>query len=250
MSATAVPFDMNGDILTGPSHAATAASDPRWKGLYGAAGFGAALSAVLIPMQVAVFLLWPPPLEGSTADWFTYMRANPVVGLLNFDILLLLEEVLLIPIMLALYLLLHRRSESTMLVGTALWFAGTILMIVANTAFEMLALSSAWSAATMEGPRAAAVAAGDAMVASWIGHGTAYTMGIVVSSAAGVLVGVSMLREAVFGRAAAWAYLAGIVLGIGILVPPAGTGLALVSMGFIVAWYILVARTLVQLGRR
>lgn len=124
------------------------ASDPRWRLLYGLAGVGALLSAVFIPIQVAVFIVWPPPLDGTAADWFELFRDNRLVGLLDLDLLLIADSVFLVPIFLALYVLLRRDAESLMAVATALGFLGIVFFVASNPAFEMLSLSQRYAEAT------------------------------------------------------------------------------------------------------
>jgi hypothetical protein len=40
----------------------------------------------LIPLQIVVFVAWPPPLEGSTSEWFTLFHENWLLGLLSLDL--------------------------------------------------------------------------------------------------------------------------------------------------------------------
>ena len=47
-----------------------------WKPLYRVGGVAALITAVLIPLQIIVFIAWPPPLEGTASDWFTPFRAT------------------------------------------------------------------------------------------------------------------------------------------------------------------------------
>ena len=48
-----------------------AESNTSWKPLYRVGGAAALITAVLIPLQIIVFIAWPPPLEGTASDWFT-----------------------------------------------------------------------------------------------------------------------------------------------------------------------------------
>jgi hypothetical protein len=58
----------------------------RWRTLYRIAGMAAVISAVFIPIQVVVFLAWPPPIEGSAKDWFALFQDSRLVGLINLDL--------------------------------------------------------------------------------------------------------------------------------------------------------------------
>ena len=128
----------------------TETADSAWKGLYKVGGAAALITAVLIPIQIIVFVAWPPPLEGTVIDWFTLFQDNWLLGLLGLDLLIVVEEVLLVPILLAFYVALRRASESLMAIATTLWLVGLALFIASNPAFEMLSLSQGYAAATTE----------------------------------------------------------------------------------------------------
>src|SRR5688572_28495704 len=64
---------------------------PHYPALYRVAGAGAILTALLIPLQVGAFIVWPLP-EGGVAGWVAVFRENPVCGLVSYDVLILFEE--------------------------------------------------------------------------------------------------------------------------------------------------------------
>src|SRR6187402_2470573 len=80
-------------------------ADTRFAALYRVAGFAALVTALLIPLQIVAFIVWPPP-DGGVTEWFDLFQRAPFIGLVSFDLAILLEEALLIPIIAALYLLL------------------------------------------------------------------------------------------------------------------------------------------------
>jgi hypothetical protein len=223
--------------------------DRRYTALYTVAGAAALLTAVLIPLQVVAFIVWPLP-EGGAADWFAVFRENPIRGLVSYDLLILLEEALLVPIVLALYALLSRRSPSLMLVTAGFWFVSIALFIGANTGFEMLTLATRHAEATDEAARAAYLATGEGMLAAYMGNGTSFVMGYLLASVAGILLGFAMLRTPVFHRFAAYAVIIANVLGFGLFLPGIGILLSLVSVVILVVWYALIGWRLVALGGR
>ena len=99
-----------------------AGSDANWRLLYRAGGVAALITAVLIPLQIVVFVAWPPPLEGTAIDWFALFQDNWLLGLLSLDLFLIVDYVLLVPIVLALYITLRQISAPLMAVATALYF--------------------------------------------------------------------------------------------------------------------------------
>lgn len=218
----------------------------RWAGLFRVAGIGAVLTGILIPLQVVAFIVWPPP-EGGVLEWFELFQENAFIGLVSFDLVILLEEVLLIPIVLALYLLLRRGSESLMLIATAAWLISVALFIGSNTGFEMLALSGNYAEAASEAERATLVAAGQAMLTAYMEMGSSFVVGYLLASLAGVLVGLAMLRNRVFPRLAAWAVIVANLLGLALFMPGIGVLLSIVSVVILIAWYLLVGRRLLRL---
>jgi hypothetical protein len=222
-------------------------TDPRWRRLYRLAGAGALISAVFIPIQVLVFIVWPPPLEGTAADWFALFQDNPLVGLLDLDLLLVADNVFLVPIFLALYVLLRRDGESVMAIATALGFLGIAFFIASNPAFEMLSLSDRYATATSEAQRSTFLAAGEAMLATW--QGTTFQAAYILGSVAGIAVGAVMLRSAVFSNLTGWMAILGNAVGLGLYVPVVGVYISVFSVLFLEIWYLLLARRLFQLGR-
>src|SRR5687768_13094876 len=64
-----------------------------WKPLYRTGAWAAIAVLVLVPFQMLVFVAWPPP---ETAEgWFRLFERNVVVGLLDMDLLLIVDQVLI-----------------------------------------------------------------------------------------------------------------------------------------------------------
>ena len=226
------------------------AGDAAWRGLYATAAVGALLTAALFPFQMLLYIGWPPPAHGTAADWFAFFQANPLHGLLSLDLVMMAEQVLVIPIVLALYRLLHRSGESTMALALAGWLAGATLFVASNTAFQMLSLSDGYAAATSDAARASFLAAGEVMLATYWGQGTAFVFGYVLTAVAGVLVGAVMLRSRMFGRLAASGAIAGNLLSLALFLPGIGVGLSLLSVVILWVWYVLVGVRLARLAGR
>lgn len=222
---------------------------PRLQGLYRLAAVAAVLTVALTALAIAAHLAWPPPSwsAGSAVHWFERFQASPMLGLLGLDLLIVFSLVLGIPLFLALYLALREEGGAAVLVATAMALAGTLLHLVSNTAFEMLALSQGWSAATSEAQRAVFLAAGEATLAAY--QGTAFHVSYVLGYAAKVALGVVMLRSPAFGRAAGRVGILAGVAGFGLYLPRIGILLSIVSVLFIAAWNALLARSLWRLAR-
>ena len=65
-----------------------------WQTLHRVGGMAALAVLVLIPIQMVVFFVWPPP--NSVIGWFALFQDNALVGLLDMDLLLIVDYLLLI----------------------------------------------------------------------------------------------------------------------------------------------------------
>jgi hypothetical protein len=229
---------------------AQAAADPKgmgspWRTLYRTAAVAALVTAVLIPIQIAVFVAYPFP--DTVTGWFTLLRDNPLAGMVDLDLLLVVDNVLLVVIALALYIALRPVSPSITTMAAGLWLLAIALLITANPAIQMLSLSDQFAAATTEAQRSAALTAGQALLASW--EGTAVQVSYVVGQLAGIIIGIVMLRSSLFGRVVPGALIIGNVLGFGYYLPTAGLAISAFSGMVLWVWFILIARSLFRLGR-
>jgi hypothetical protein len=124
-----------------------------WRTLYRTAGAAAAVTAVLIPIQIAVFIAYPYP--KSVAGWYMLLQDKPLVGLVDLDLVLVVDNVLLVVIALAIYIALRHISPSVTAMATALWLLAIGMFIASNPAVQMLKLSHRFAAAprTSNDPR-------------------------------------------------------------------------------------------------
>ncbi len=221
--------------------------DSHWHSLYQIGGAAALLIALLIPLQAVVFIVSPPP--STPLDYFTLFQRDKLLGLLDLDFLMIVDQVLMIPILLGLYLALRRINPSWMLLGTALAFIGIAAYMASREAtFGLLTLSEGYAAATTEAQRATFLAAGQAMLTSY--NGTNFHISYNLGQLAGIIISVVMLREKTFGKVAAWAGILGNLVGWGLYVPEIGIYISLFSVVGLLIWYIQVGRGLIKLGRQ
>ncbi|MDP2755196.1 MAG: hypothetical protein Q8P40_12515 [Nitrospirota bacterium] len=219
--------------------------DSRWSWLYKIGGAAALLVVVILPIQIIVYIVSPPP--NTAIDYFTLFQSNSLLGLLALDLLIIVDIVLGIPLLLALYIALRRSSESFMAIALALGFLGNTAYIASNTAFNMLYLSKQYASATTDAQRSLFLAAGEAMLA--IFNGTAFQLNYVLGSVVMIIISVVMLRSNIFGKVTAYMGILAGVIGFGLYVPAIGIYISIFSVVFIAIWYILIARRLFQLGQ-
>jgi len=221
--------------------------DSSWKWLYKIAGIAALAIVVLIPIQSFIFITYPPP--STVIDYFTLFQNNKILGLLDLDLLLTVNNLLLILIYLALYAALRRANESFMAIALTIGLVGIVLYLVSREAtFTMLSIGDQYAAATTDAQRSVFLAAGQVMLTIY--NGTAFDISYILGGIVLLIISGVMLRSNIFSTVTAYV---GILMGVLMLVPPTvgtiGLLLSLISLVPTAIWLILVARRLFQLGR-
>ena len=228
------------DVLIGSGTA-----EDRWHLLYRTAAIAALLSVALFLFQIVAFFVWPPP--STVAGHFALLHARPLVGLVSLDFVIILDEVLGIPILLALYLSLHREHESWVLIATGLSLVSTVCFISGNPSLNMLYLSQQYSAATSAAMRDGLLGAGQAVLSSWLG--TPCQSAYVVGTIAMLILSCVMLRSAFFSKFTAYVGIVAAIVSFGLYVPRIGVYISILSVVAMQIWYVMLALTLFRLSR-
>jgi hypothetical protein len=177
-----------------------------WKGLYKLGSVSALLLVVIIVATGIVFAIEPQPLDGTALDWFMLFQNNPILGLVEFELLMIVYVIVSIPVVLSLYVLLRPVNPSWMTICLVLSLLGVMCFIAARPAFEMLWLSNGYAAATNEAERTIFLSAGQALVADF--HGTAFHISYILGSFTGLIISFVMLQSNIFGKAFAFVRMA------------------------------------------
>jgi hypothetical protein len=135
-------------------------------------------------------------------------------------------------------------------------FIGVATFLATNRALPMLELSRHYAAATTDAQRSMLAAAGQAMLSVGQSHTPGTFIGFLLSEVAGIAISLVMLRSGTFGNATACAGILGFALLLGFeicssFVPASFDVAMIVAMvgGLLsMAWYILIAKRLFQLG--
>lgn len=221
------------------------AESAQWGPLYRTAAWAALLVVAFVPVQAAVYGASPPP--ETTLGWYKLFHRNPVLGLVDLDLLMVVDTVLAAILMLALVVVLWRAAPALVALAGTLTFIGMATFFSSNPAFAMLALSTKYWDATTDAQRGTYLAAGEAMMATW--NGTSYLVFYLLGAVATLIVAYVMLRSDVFSPLTGWT---GMVAGVLMLWPPINTVFLVISFLSLipmVVWYVLVARRLLHLAR-
>jgi hypothetical protein len=234
---------MTHGLTTTPENIGAQASD--WSGLFRIGGYAALFMFLLIPIQIIIFIASPPP--QTVLDYFTLFQHNRLLGLLDLDLLLIVDNLLSIPLYLALYMALRRKNEPWMLIATTLGILSIILYLVSREAtFSMLTLSSQYAVATTETQRQILQAAGQVLLISY--NGTVFNISYMLGAAALIIISVIMPQNDLFSKATAYLGLAANIIAFGLYIPVVGVYISVFSVLFLWVWDLLVALRLLRLA--
>ena len=170
-----------------------------WHNLYKLCGVAALIFLVysLITMMLLVTVGGMPE---TAEEGFALLQANRMVGLLRLDILTLFTLPLYYLLFLGLYAALKRTNEAYATLAALLGCVGITLVLATPSALSFVTLSDRFAGATTEAQQAHFLAAGEAMLASDLWHGSGARLGGLLLQIAWVLVSVVMLGNRSFGR--------------------------------------------------
>ena len=196
--------------------------DPTYKNLYRLGGVAALIVAILTVVEVIVFTFYPQP--STISDWFELFQSNPIIGLMDF---------------------------------WGLEVPMYAMFTIVYNPFSMLTLSRNYAAATTEVERSTLLAAGEAILANTNQRAIGgFNIGLLLISIAGLIVSVVMLRATSFSRSTAYIGILAFGLSLAEYIRQAFTSSVFIALLLIlpgalllVAWFSLVGRRLLQLGR-
>ncbi len=226
---------------------------PTWRGLCWTGGVAAwLLVAYSLATMVQLVVLGGQP--ATAAQAFSLLQNNRVQGLCRLDLPTVLAMPLYYLLFLGLFAALRRADRGHATLATVLAFAGVTLVLATPTGLSMLSLSDKYAAATTDETRNQLLAAGEAILATDLWHGTGAIVGGILVQSGAVLVSVVMLRSRVFSKTTAYV---GIVTHgldllhavVGPFVPFAGVVFMVIAGPLYLIWFPLVGRRLLQLGR-
>jgi hypothetical protein len=205
----------------------------------------------IVTVALLIVLGGPP---ASAEETFALLQDNRLLGLLRLDVLTVIAIPLYYLLFASLYAALRRTNEGLAALATVLAFAGITLLLTTPSASSMVSLSDKYAAATTAAEKARFLAAGEAIVASDMWHGTGAMMGGFLSLGAGVLISIVMWQSKVFSKVTAGVGLLtqGLDLAhvvVSLFLPGAGFILMAIAGPLYLIWFPLVSRGLLQLAR-
>ncbi len=227
--------------------------DTPWRSLPRIGGY-AALLLLFYSLATMILLVMIGGQPENAQEGFAMLQENRLVGLLRLDVLTILVIPLYYLLFLGIYAGLKNTNSAYALMGAVLIFAGVTLVLATPSALSWLALSDKFAAAATEAEKARFLAAGEAILASDMWHGSgAFIGGLLVQSGA-LMLSVVMLWSKTFAKPTA--YIGVLTHGldlahilVGLFLPAGGVALMVIAGPLYLVWFPLLARDLFRLGR-
>ncbi len=224
-------------------------ADSQWKSLYKIGGTAALIAAALALIEIAIEGSGGSGLAStpsSAQDWFTLLQTNRLLGLAVLGTFETAFFPLTVIMFLGLFVILRRVNKSWMTIAVVFYLIGTTVYFASNNALAMLGLANQYAATTTEAQKSVLLAAGQAVMATEQGTGMAMTF--FLSSLAGLIVSIVMLRSRTFGKTIGVIGIVANVFGL----PGSGLGLIFWTVNglFMLVWIVMVGVRLLQLSRK
>jgi hypothetical protein len=215
-----------------------------WNKLYKVGGVAAIVIVLIIPIQLVIFALFPPP--ETTTGFFELFRKNWLIGLLSLDLLYYINNGILILVYLGLFAALRKVNFTNMLIATIIGLTGIAVYYVSAVGFEVLSISKQYFSAESMEYKQQLLAVGQGLIARY--KGTAFDVYYVFNAITLILISMTMYKSRDFGRSSAtW----GLVAGIFMIIPSTAGTLGLIcSLLSLVPWIVfsvLIGRRLIQM---
>ena len=181
-------------------------------------------------------------------------QTNPILGLLRMDLLTVIFIPLYYLIFLGIFLALNGKKNVWSVIALISLFVGVTLFLATPSALAMLNLSDKYALATNENQQNQLLAAGEAILASDMWHGTGAIFGGILMQFGALLFSIVMLPGTVFNKLTA--YVGIITHGLDFahffflfLLPPVGVTLLAIAGTLYLLWFPLIGVRLIQIGK-
>ncbi|MGE4271250.1 MAG: hypothetical protein AB7E31_00045 [Desulfitobacterium sp.] len=210
--------------------------------IYRVAQFLALVMLVIIPLQIIIYVMAPPP--DTVKGLYELYQQNAFLGLLSLDFLYMFNNVIVSVIYLALFTLLFHERPVVVLLALMLGLIGVACYYPSNPAFEMLTLSNQYVQALPE-QQMIYLAAGEALMAGYTG--TAFNAYYVLSTICLLLFAYTVTKSPQFKKSVG---LWGLASGFFMIVPSSAGVLGMIfSLLSLIPWVVFVALLMTNFRR-
>ena len=194
---------------------------------------------VFIPMQIIVFVLSPHPT--TVQGWLELFKMSWVLGVIHFDGLYIINNIILAIIYVALFLLLVEEHPTLMILATLLGLLGIASYFASNKAVEMFFLSKEYWGGRTNLPDEVFFASVQGLLLAW--KGTAFDIYYILNGITLFLISSAMLKSHLFKSSIA---IVGFISAFLMIIPSNFGAVGMVfSLLSLIPWYlftIMIAR--------
>jgi hypothetical protein len=225
-----------------------------WSSLYKIGGVSA-LIFIIYSLVTMFLLLTIGGQPESATEAFNLLQTNKLVAFLRLDALTLVIVPIYYPLFLSIYIPIRKSNPSYATLATLLAFAGVTLFLATPSAFSWLSLGNRFSAATTDGQRMQLLAAGEALLASDMWHGSGAMIGGILMLVSALILSIVMLGSESFGK---WTAYVGILTHgldlahalMSFFAPTVGFILMAIAGPLYLVWFPLLARDFFRLAKK
>jgi hypothetical protein len=191
----------------------------------------------------------------TAQEGFTMLQNNRLTGMLRLDVLAVFVMPLYYLVFWNIYVIQKKMAGTYAALATLLVFAGLTLFLATPSVFSWLSLSDKFTMATSESQKIQLLAAGEAILASDMWHGSGALIGGLLLQSGALLVSILMLNGKTFGKVTAYVGVAthGLDLAhvlVGFISPQLGIIFMAVAGPLYLVWFPFLARDFFRLSRR
>jgi len=204
----------------------------------------------LITMLIMIFIGSPPE---TIEECFSMLKENRFYGLLRLDILTVFVMPLYYLLFFSIFIALKDTAKEFLSISTLFIFTGLTLFLATPSVFSYLYLSDEYAKATIESDKNQLIAAGHAILASDMWHGTGAKIGGILMQSGALIISIIMLKSNVFNKLTAYTGIVthGLDLAhiiIGFFLPTVGIILMAIAGPLYLLWFPLIGMRLFKLN--
>jgi hypothetical protein len=194
---------------------------------------------MLIPIQIVIFVVSPPP--DTVKGFFDLFQQNPFLGLLSLDFLYLFNNLIIVVLYLALFVLLVEEQPAMVVFALVFGLIGVACYYPSNPSFEMLTLSQKYASALPQ-QQSIYLAAGETLLAGYTG--TSFNAYYVMSTLSLLLFAFAITKSQHFKKSVGfW----GLASGFFMIIPSsAGTLGMIFSLLSLLPWVVFVGMLMIH----
>lgn len=217
-----------------------------WKSIYRSSSVISWITLLLIPVQIIIFIIWPPPT--NELDFFILFQENSIIGLLNLDLLYLLTVIFMGYIYLGMYIGVIITNKPLAMIALFLGELGVAIYFVSNVSFEMLSLSNQYVIAESKEEHKALLTIGKMLLLRY--KGTAFGVYYILNGFSLIIFSYAMLKSTNFTkRIAKWGLISGFLMLVPSTIGLTGMIFAMSSLIPTSVWLILIAKRFSTLAK-